>query len=82
MRTQLAQAEPLIAGRRCSLSECLKNEGMPVWSGVARGLRRVVRLRWTGADPVFPMCEDQKDTRARACPGYAPGQRAGQGLSQ
>jgi hypothetical protein len=28
------------------------------------------------------MCDDQKYTRARACPGYAPGRVQGQGLSQ
>jgi transposase len=31
-----------------------------------------------GAGPMILMCDNQKD-RARACPGYAPGQRAGQG---
>jgi len=31
--------------------------------------------------PMIPMCDDQEN-RARACPGYAPGRTAGQGLSQ
>jgi hypothetical protein len=35
-----------------------------------------------GAGPMIPGCDDQEDTRARACPGYAPGRVAGQGLSQ
>ena len=30
------------------------------------------------AGPMIPMCDDQEDTKARACPGYAPCQ----GLSQ
>jgi hypothetical protein len=25
---------------------------------------------------MIPMCGDQEDTRARACPGYAPGRKA------
>lgn len=34
------------------------------------------------AGPMIPMSDDQEDTRARGCPGYAPGQTAGQGLPQ
>ena len=59
------------------LSERLINDPMAPWS--RSGAR--LALRWAGAGPVFPMCDDQEDSRARACPGYAPG-RAGQGLSQ
>jgi len=33
------------------------------------GLWRALASRWTGGGPLFPMCEDQNDTRARACPG-------------
>jgi len=34
-----------------------------------------------GAGPMIPGCDDQQDG-ARACPGYAAGRAAGQGLSQ
>lgn len=48
---------------------------MPAGGGLAAACPP---LTWPGAGPMFPMCEDQDDTKARACPGYAPGQ----GLSQ
>src|SRR5690349_23102655 len=54
---------------------------MPCRDGFAGGARVRVALRWTGAGPVFPMCDDQEN-KARACPGYVRGQTAGQGLSQ
>jgi acyl-CoA synthetase (AMP-forming)/AMP-acid ligase II len=57
-----------------ALSERLINRPGPAWPGWTR----VIPLRWAGAGPVFPMCEDRNNTRARACPGYAPGR----GLSQ
>ncbi len=65
------------------LSECLINGPMSPWSRGSRQAGAVAGvLRWAGAGLCSLMCEDQKDSRARACPGYAPGRRAGQGLSQ
>src|SRR5690349_1852057 len=45
------------------------------------GLVGLLGLRWRARAPMIPMCDDQKYTWARACPGYAPG-RVSPGLSQ
>jgi hypothetical protein len=68
--------QPRLNGK---LSERLINRGL---AGDNPGEEVCRWAEMTDAGLMIPICEDQEPEEARACPGYAPAWRRGQGLSQ